>query len=282
MRDKTLLIFLFKIIPKGFISRIFGYIARIRFPGILLNFVIKRYCVSYKVNTDEILFPDNGFKTLDAFFTRKLKQGVHKVDSDKDSIISPVDAKIDQFGKIDGNSIIQAKGIYYTINDLVPSKTANQFIDGYFITLYLSPADYHRIHSPADGMITGYYAIPGKLFSVQEFLVNGIKGLFTKNERLISYIENKNGLLAVCKIGAMNVGRITTSYSDVEMNKFFRRRKEYFYKKNSLPRVSKGAELGIFHFGSTIVMLFQKDMIRFEKMETGQRVRMGQKLATFI
>ena len=83
MNNRTILIYAFKIIPKGFISRTFGFITRIRFPKFFINYIIKKYCDSYKVNTEEISYPENGFRTLDDFFTRKLKQGVHKVNSDK-------------------------------------------------------------------------------------------------------------------------------------------------------------------------------------------------------
>jgi phosphatidylserine decarboxylase len=282
MRHNTLLLFFFKIIPKGCISRIFGYIARIQLPGFIMDFIIKHYCDFYKVKQNEIDYPKTGFRTFDHFFTRNLKTGTHKIDPKLDSVVSPVDARIDEFGNIHRSGIIQAKGIEYTISDLIPSKMADEFIDGSFITLYLSPADYHRIHSPASGKITGYFAIPGKLFPVQEFMVNGLKGLFTKNERVLSYIKNKNKLLAVCKVGAMNVGRITLSYCTIETNRWFRRKKEIFYSGNEQPIIRKGQELGIFHLGSTIILLFQKGTIQFAKIRKGQSVRVGQKIASYL
>jgi phosphatidylserine decarboxylase len=282
MRHKTILLFLFIVIPKGFISRVFGYVARIHLPGFIIEFIIKYYCNFYKVNQNEIDYSETGFRNFDNFFTRKLKTGTHKIDPKLDSVVSPVDARIDEFGKINRYSIIQAKGIEYTINELIPSKMANEFIDGSFITLYLSPADYHRIHSPVNGKITGYFAIPGKLFAVQQFMVNGIKGLFTKNERLLSYIKNKNRLIAVCKVGAMNVGRISLSYANIETNKWFRKKIEFFYSNNEQPIVKKGQEIGIFHLGSTIILLFQKNSIQFVKIKKGQRVRVGQKIASYL
>ena len=281
MKKNELLFFFFKIIPKNFLSRIFGYITQIPLPSFLLNSVINYYCKAYKVNKKEIDFPESGFKTFDQFFTRKLKKGIHKIDSKPDSVVSPVDARIDQFGKINSSSIIQAKGIEYTVFDLIPSETAHKFIDGSFVTLYLSPADYHRIHSPISGKIAGYFAIPGKLFTVQEFMVSGLKGLFTKNERLISFIKNKNKLVAVCKIGAMNVGRISLSYSNLETNHWFRKRKEYTYSSGKQPSIKKGQEIGMFHLGSTIILLFQKNTIKFTKIKHGQKVRVGQKIASY-
>ncbi|MBN2403280.1 MAG: phosphatidylserine decarboxylase [Spirochaetes bacterium] len=282
MRHKTLLIYIFKIIPKGFISRIFGYITQIPFPASFVNFTIKHYCNLYNVNQNEIYYPEAGFRTFNQFFTRQLKPGIHKIDAKPDSVVSPVDARIDEFGNINQYSIIQAKGIEYSIKDLIPSEMAYEFTDGSFITLYLSPADYHRIHSPANGKIIGYFAIPGKLFTVQEFMVNGLSGLFTKNERVISYIKDNKRLLALCKIGAMNVGRITLSYTDIETNQWFRSKKEFFYSNSKKPAVKKGEEIGIFHLGSTIILLFQKNTIKFNKIKKGQTVRVGQKIASFL
>jgi phosphatidylserine decarboxylase len=277
-------IFLFKIIPKGLISRLTGFVARLYLPGFVLNPVIKKYCNAYKVKRNEIDYPAHGFRTLDKFFTRKLKPGVHKINAEKDSVVSPVDARIDQFGTINRGSLIQAKGIEYKLGDLIPSKMANEFAGGSFITLYLSPADYHRIHSPASGSIIGYSAIPGKLFPVKDIMVKSINGLFTINERIISYIKNKNGLIAVCKVGAMNVGRITLSYSDsgVETNKFFRKRREFFYSQMDQPEIKKGDELGVFHLGSTVIIIFQKRKIKFADIKTGQTVRVGEKIASYI
>jgi phosphatidylserine decarboxylase len=282
MRHKSWLLFLFKIIPKSFLSRIFGYIAGIHLPEPIMNFIIKHYCSFYKVNQNEIDYPKAGFRAFDLFFTRMLKPGIHKVDPNLNSIVSPVDAKISEFGTINNNTIIQAKGIGYKLDELIPSKMSDEFTDGLFITLYLSPADYHRIHSPVNGKITGYFAIPGKLFPVQEFMVNGLRGLFSKNERILTYIKNKNKLLAVCKVGAMNVGRISLSYSDTETNCWFRRKKEFFYPVKKQPAVKKGQEIGIFHLGSTIIMLFQKNTIQFVNIKKGQRIRVGQKIASYL
>jgi phosphatidylserine decarboxylase len=279
MRHKNLFVFVFKIIPKSFISRIFGSIARLQLPGSVMDFIIKHYCEIYKVNQYEIDYPAAGFKSFDEFFTRKLKAGLHKIDSKTEAVVSPVDARIDEFGKINRYKIIQAKGIDYSLSELITSAMADEFIDGSFITLYLSPADYHRIHSPVNGKIAGYFCIPGKLFPVKEIMVNGIEGLFSKNERVLTYIKNSKGIFAVCKVGAMNVGRITLSYTDVETNRVFREKKEILYPNNKQPLVKKGQEIGIFHLGSTVILLFQKNVVKFASIKKGQRVRVGQKIA---
>lgn len=281
MKAGRIVIFFFKVIPKGMISRFFGYLTGLRIHRFILNFIIGWYCRKFPVKKDEILYPPDGFKTFDDFFTRKLKEGIHRIDASPDAIVSPVDARISYFGRINKKSIIQAKGIDYSLEALVPSATGKQFIDGDFITLYLSPGDYHHIHSPVAGNIIGFFNIPGKLYSVQEFMVKGLKGLFSKNERVISYIRTDRGLVAVCKIGAMNVGRITLHYAGVVTNRTFRHRNEFFYPEKFCPHVKKGENIGTFHLGSTVILLFQKDMIKFEKLEIGNTVRLGQRIAVY-
>ncbi|MFC1670329.1 archaetidylserine decarboxylase, partial [Spirochaetota bacterium] len=206
--------------------------------------------------------------------------GAHQINSSKNTVVSPVDARVDQFGIINNTSLIQAKGVEYSLKNLIPSDMANHFINGTFITLYLSPADYHRIHSPVSGKIRGYFLVPGKLFPVHEVMVGGIKNLFSKNERSITYIETDMGKVAVCKIGAMNVGRISLSYADVISNKAFRKRKELLYNDKDIIDIKAGNELGMFHLGSTIILVFQKDIMNFEKLNYGQKVRMGEKIGS--
>ncbi len=279
---KQLLIFIFILLPKSILSRIFGVITRIPFPQWLLRIVIKKYSNAFKIKTDEYETPSGGFRNFDSFFTRELKKGIHTIDDDPTAVVSPVDARIDQYGQIDDGTIIQAKGIDYSLYDLVPSDQAKVFECGSFMTLYLSPADYHRIHSPVSGDITGYFHIPGKLYSVAEFMVQGLRGLFSKNERLISYIDTGKGQVAVCKIGAMNVGRMSISHAPVVTNRTFRRTKEVLYENALRPSIKAGEELGMFHLGSTIVLLFEKDYIRFIENNTGKTIRVGQKIGEII
>ncbi|MCP4131631.1 MAG: phosphatidylserine decarboxylase [bacterium] len=277
---KTISIFIFKIIPQCFISRLFGSLTRIPFPRSFLNWIIEWYTRSFEIKTEEYITPEGGFKNFDMFFTRLLKKGVHKIDNSPKAIVSPVDARIDQYGKIEDRTLIQAKGLDYSLSDLVPSDSAQHFKDGHFMTLYLSPSDYHRIHSPVSGRITGYFNIPGRLFTVQEYMVKNLKNLFPRNERLISYVDSGSGMAGVCKVGALNVGRISISHGDIITNKTFRSRKEVLYPETERPEIAKGDELGIFHLGSTIILLFQKDMMTFDDIAIGTKVRMGERIGS--
>ena len=279
MKKTKLLIFFFKIIPKSFFSRLFGYFARIPLPAPVLKALISWYIKKFNINMDEYAAPSGGFKNFDMFFTRELKPGSRKISTARGSLISPVDARVDQSGKIKKGQLIQAKGISYSIDSLIPSDMAKRFQNGSFVTLYLSPADYHRIHSPVNGKITGFFHLPGKLYTVQEFMVQGLEGLFSINERLISYIETNKGLAAVCKVGAMNVGRISLSYDNVVTNKFMRSKKEVFFDEPV--KVKSGDEIGIFHLGSTIILLLEKGMAELE-VKSGERVRFGQRIGRML
>lgn len=290
-RDRRFSIFLFIILPTCAISRLFGFLARMTLPGFILRPVIKWYSKKFGVRSDEIAAGQN-FRSLEQFFTRSIKEEARPIGAGRKAIISPVDARIDQFGEIRGSSLMQAKGRYYSLDELIPSASHAHFARGAFITLYLSPGDYHRIHSPVSGMIAGYFAIPGRLFTVQDYMVRGMQGLFAGNERVITYIESAFGLVGVCMVGAMNVGRISLSYCDVVTNRALRRRSEYFYPSgrrpsssppsDRRPAVGKGDELGVFHLGSTVILLFQENSIHFENLTVGQRVRMGQTIARFL
>jgi phosphatidylserine decarboxylase len=280
-RSRSLAIFFFKIIPTGLISRLFGYVARTPLPAWVLEPVIRWYSVKYGVLADEIR-PGSSFRTLDAFFTRELASGARPVDQEKNSVVSPVDARVDMFGAIDETRILQAKGVEYSLEKLIPSDMHRHFLDGSFITLYLAPGDYHRIHAPARGRIAGYYVLPGRLFTVQEYMVAGLPGLFSKNERLISYLKTERGMVAVCKIGAMNVGRITLSYAGAVTNRAFQRRRETRFPEGDGPLIEKGAQLGAFHLGSTVILLFPAGAVKFDGISMGMKVTVGQKIGRFV
>lgn len=282
MKNNSFKIIIHKMLPKGFISRIFGYISLIPVPQIILNKIIAWYCAKFGVNLAESEVPAEGFKNLNKFFTRTLKAGARIIDDDRLSVVASTDSRVDQYGEITDDSILQAKGIDYSLRELIPSIEAEKFINGKFITLYLSPGDYHRIHTPVSGRITGFFNIPGKLFTVQEFMVKGLKGLFAINERLITYIETDYGAVAVCKIGAINVGKISLSYDNSVTNKFFRSKKEHIYDVDKKPEIKKGDEIGVFNLGSTVIILFEKGMMDFSDLKYGQNVKIGEKIGTLI
>jgi phosphatidylserine decarboxylase len=279
MKKRPFSLLAYRLLPKSMLSRAFGCVARLRVPRSLLESVIRWYSAKFGV-IDEYVTPRGGFGTLEDFFTRKMKDGSHPVDRSGSCAVSPVDARIDQYGDIVDTTIIQAKGLDYSLRDMIPSDTYRKFLWGSFMTLYLSPGDYHRIHSPVAGSITGFFNVPGTLYTVKDWMVGGLRNLFIRNERLISYIETESGTVAVCKVGALNVGRITLSYRDIRTNKIFRRLTEVIFAPEERVPVRAGDELGAFHLGSTIVLLFQKGMITFDSFAPGAKIRMGARIGT--
>ena len=279
MKNNPLLVLFFRIIPKAFFSRIFGHFSR----GILSRLFISKFVEKYNINLDEAIVPENGFENLNKLFVRRLKSGSRKIDRTKTSLVSPVDGIISQYGEVEGTRVLQAKGMDFLLADLLPADCHHYYIHGRFMTIYLSPSDYHRIHSPLDGKICGYLHVPGKLFPVMEAMVNGVQRIFTKNERIVTYINTEYGRCALVKIGAMNVGQISLDYDTAVSNKkAFRKKSEVIYPSDMCPQVRRGDEIAKFNLGSTVIMLFEKGMVAFDNFYPNARVQMGQKLGTLF
>ncbi len=272
---------LYVILPLKAFSRITGMISRIRFPQRLIRRAVNLYSSRYGVNTREMIVPPEGFRTFNDFFTRRLRAEAREIDADRRAVVSPVDGRIDQLGRIALNTMVQAKGIEYSVRDLIPSKAAGAFIDGDFITIYLSPGDYHRIHSPVEGIITGYMHVPGRFLSVRESVAWAVPGLYTGNERVITYIRAKRGMAAVCKVGAANVGAISLSYDAMASTSFSHSPREVLYPAAKEKTVRRGDEIGVFNLGSTVIVLFGKGTVRFTVELPGRKIKMGQKIAVW-
>lgn len=277
--NKSVTLRLFTVLPTCILSRIAGAAARVPFPQPIMKAFISWYSKRYGVS-EEYEVPPQGFRTFDEFFTRRLKKGARTVARAPLAVVSPVDGRIQRYGAIEDTTLIQAKGITYTLDDLIPSPTAALFRGGSFMTLYLAPGDYHRIHAPVDGTITGYFNIPGRLFTVQEWMVARQPLLYARNERIITYIAAEAGTVAVCKIGAFNVGRITLAYCDERTNRMFRTRRERFFPSGDGVPVKAGDEIGAFHLGSSIILLFQNNAVRFNQIPYETTVRMGASIGT--
>ncbi len=297
-----------KLFPKELATRVAGKIADARLPQSILLILIKLYSAIFGVNMKESEKPASEFKTFNEFFTRKLKSGARKINAAKNAVISPVDGTIINFGEIKKGTLIQAKGKYYALKSLLRDESAaKQFEAGSFITIYLHPRDYHRIHAPLSGKISGFSYIPGALFPVNALSLGAVDGLFLRNERLITYMETSAGKIAVVKIGACLVGRIRAGYAgfiadsamkDGLEKKFARKiipshfdygRKALqssianadgkLLKRNFKIAIKKGDELGAFELGSTVILLFRKKRIIFGRIKEGMKVRMGEKIA---
>lgn len=273
---KDLYMLLLSILPKNIISKLFGMFTYLRLPRFMMIPILRAFAAMYKINLNEAELSITEYNSLNQFFTRALKAGARIIDSNINAAVSPVDARITNFGDINESTLIQAKGFDFSLRELIGSeKYWKEFENGKFITFYLSPQDYHRIHSPFGGRILGYYYEPGKLFPVNDAAVGGIQSLFPKNERLITFLQTDYGKIAVVKVGASNVGKIRVTYDDkIVTNTWIRFPKEHEYMNVNI-MIDKGSELGRFEMGSTVILIFQKDMIDLFPFQKESRIQYG-------
>ncbi|AWV89417.1 archaetidylserine decarboxylase [Bradymonas sediminis] len=273
-----------KLLPKNFVSRAFGAVSDVEFPAPFQTTVNRVFADLVGADLSESEQEPNAYPSLNSFFTRKLRDGVRPVSTDDPSAaVSPVDGVLSNFGPIVNDTLIQAKGREYRLGDLVDSGAQRKvFEGGHYATIYLSPRDYHRIHSPTSGSVTRVSYIPGHLFPVNSLAVRNIDELFAVNERLISYMENpKMGRVGVVKVGATCVGRIGVSFHEVETNLKFRRRREI--EMETPIEVAHGDELGLFNLGSTVIVLIEHPDFQFDPTLTqGQHLKMGQFLGEIV
>ncbi|MBA2665090.1 MAG: phosphatidylserine decarboxylase [Bradymonadaceae bacterium] len=265
-------------LPKNFVSRVFGSICDVEFPAPMQRVVNSAFASYAGIDISEGERPPGEYCSLNAFFTRNLCEGARTIASQDDHVlVSPVDGCLGAFGAITGEVLLQAKGREYRLIDLVDSgEEAKRFLNGHYATIYLSPRDYHRIHSPSSGRIDKISYIPGYLFPVNPFAVDNIDELFAVNERLISYLETPAaGRVAVIKVGATCVGRIGLSFDKFVTNTKFRRRREF--EPVEAVAVDHGDELGVFNLGSTVIVLISNPAFRFkDELEAGQVLRLGE------
>ncbi len=270
------MIFLLKLIPKRLISLLVGILSDIALPKWFLKVFIDFFIKKYNINKKEMIYPVSYYKTFNDFFTRPINLDLRPIDKGLNSIVYPVDSRIIEFGSIKKDRAIQAKGIDYSIFSLISNYDyAKLFIDGFFITLYLSPKDYHRIHSPLDGEVSAVEYNRGMLYPVNSLGLK-IPSLFAINERLTTFLKTDFGLCAIIKVGALNVGRISVNYaipdSIVKKQSFFCTIKNTLYKK--------GEEFAKFEMGSTVVLLFENNRIAFDdNIKKDDAVKIGKAFA---
>lgn len=249
------------------------------------NFLIRRVVKAYAVDMSEAEQPDPfAFSTFNAFFTRALKPAARPLPDDPRAIICPADGRISQFGSITSNEagdgrIFQAKGQDFSAAELLGDEAAAAvYTNGRFITVYLSPRDYHRVHAPLAGRLRETLHIPGRLFSVAPFAVEAVSRLFARNERLVCHFDGAHGPFAIVMVGAMLVSGVETVWSGVEIPPYASAivRKDWCDKNIKLER---GAELGRFNMGSTAIVLLPSGTAEFDsELSVQMPVRMGRSI----
>ncbi|PCI30734.1 MAG: phosphatidylserine decarboxylase [SAR324 cluster bacterium] len=270
---------LLRLLPKNLLSRLMGVLADQQVPALLLQAIIHIYAHVYKIRLSELKKPLREMRSFNDFFTRELKKELRPIDPTPHSITSPVDGTVAEHGSIKQGLLVQTKGILYSLNDLVGDQNAQLFESGYFMTIYLSPADYHRIHTPVAGQVKKFSYFSGNLWPVNSLGVNNVGGLFSLNERILTPIESPFGTVGIVKVGATVVGKIKLKFHSLTSNQG----KASQINLPVLParNFQKGEELGRFQLGSTVILLFQKDQMLPKDMFKGKKLKMGQVIGTF-
>jgi phosphatidylserine decarboxylase len=270
------------LVPKYLMTALVYRVARIRVRAIK-DVLIRGFLRLYDVDLEEVrLEVPQDFPTFNDFFIRELRDGARAVDTAPSAFVSPVDGTLSQAGSIRGDRILQAKGIDYSLEDLlaIDLDKSEVFSDGTFATIYLAPYNYHRVHAPVDGTLTAAHYVPGDLFSVNNATALHVPGLFRRNERLNLHFDTAAGPMVLIFVGALNVGSISTPWSGE-----IRPRNSGVVETIDLsasPRdVRKGGLLGWFNMGSTVIVLLPRETCRWQdSLVPGATTRMGTRIGT--
>lgn len=267
------------LLPKQALTTLAGKFASAQ-AGSTTTSVIRWFVGKYRVDMNEAAEPDiTRYASFNDFFTRALKSGVRPIANT--TLVCPVDGAVSQCGPIERDQIFQAKGHAYSTTALIGGDVslAQQFTDGDFATIYLSPRDYHRIHMPCEGKLTRMIYVPGALFSVNPLTAAHVPGLFAVNERVVCVFDSDEGPFVLTLVGATIVGSMSTVWHGVVNAERTGKMQEWQYEPDAVT-LAKGAEMGRFLLGSTVVLLFQKGRANFPADWGPQRaVRMGEPMS---
>lgn len=280
---QLLFIILQYLIPQHALSRLVAKFADSEVPWIKNTF-IEWFHRRYQVDMSEAAEPDPLlYPSFNAFFTRALKPGARPLEGGDETVVSPADGAVSQLGPITGGRILQAKGQTYSALELLGGDplVAQRFEGGSFATIYLAPKDYHRVHMPVAGTLRQMTYVPGQLFSVNQATAANVPRLFARNERLVCLFDTDFGPVAVVLVGAMIVAGIETTWAG-QVAPPPRSVATLRYGELLAPvRLERGEELGRFKLGSTVILLFGRDALRWsEALAPDSVLRMGRALGT--
>ena len=270
------------LLPKHLLTFLAGKLAEAEM-GKFTTFLITQFIKKFNIDMSEAKHSDPAyFDTFNHFFTRELKTGLRPIVEGDEHLATPVDGCVSQQGPIKEGRIFQAKGHDFSLRELLGGRddVAAPFDDGIFSTVYLAPKDYHRIHMPITGKLEQMIFIPGDLFSVNPLTAQNVPNLFARNERAVAIFSTAIGPMAMVLVGATIVGSIETVWEGTlkaQKNKEI----QYWDYQDQDITLEKGAEMGRFKLGSTIVALFPKDSIEFsDALAPSSVTRLGELFAT--
>jgi len=276
-------------LPQHFLSRIVYRLTRSRSRG-LKNALISNFVRGFHPDMSDAVQPDPlAYGSFNEFFTRALRPGSRPIDTRDNALISPVDGAISQMGRLTGSQLLQAKGHNYSLEALLDSPApetnwVSKFVGGCFSTLYLAPFNYHRIHMPLSGTLRAAWYVPGALFSVNAVTAGAVPGLFARNERVVCIFEDGPRLFAMVLVGALFVGSMETVWHGEVTPRSPRKPLQLPLDDSRAPlHLEKGAEMGRFNMGSTVILILPPDTIEWlPDLKPGDRISMGQTLARTI
>jgi phosphatidylserine decarboxylase len=275
-----------KLVPKNLLSRMAGRVASLSLPLPLRRLQLRSFGKTFGVDFDEVRAPLDSFASVQDFFVRELKEGARPVDDAADSFVSPCDGAWGSSGIVSQGSLLQVKGRPYSLGALLgDDEHAAAFEGGPFATLYLSPKDYHRFHSPVAGEVLRADYLPGTLWPVNRAGVSFVEGLFAQNERIVAWVAPRGhpeARLCMVAVGATCVGKVKINFDDLETNVPRLGRTERYYPKGARPALDKGQEWGRFEFGSTIVLVATPGWIDLAFEPEGSGVRLGSRIGTLL
>ena len=271
------------IMPQLYLTQFAGWFAQQKW-GAVTHFVIKAFAKKYNVDMSEAKKENfSDYESFNQFFIRELKDDARKINENPTALCLPADGRVSQIGHIDDERLLQAKGHFFSISDLLAGdeELVNTFKNGEFATIYLSPRDYHRVHMPCDATLRKMIYVPGDLFSVNPFLAEHVPNLFARNERVICVFDTAFGPMVQILVGATITASMSTVWAGVINPPRTGEVKVWTYQGDSAIKLTKGQEMGAFQLGSTVINLFPANSVTLaEHLEVDVPVRMGEILAT--
>ena len=271
------------IMPQLYLTQLAGWFAQQKW-GAVTHFVIKVFAKKYNVDMSEAKKENfSDYESFNQFFIRELKDNARKINENPTALCLPADGRVSQIGHIVDERLLQAKGHFFSLSDLLAGdeELVNTFKNGEFATIYLSPRDYHRVHMPCNATLRKMIYVPGDLFSVNPFLAEHVPNLFARNERVICVFDTAFGPMAQILVGATITASMSTVWAGVINPPRTGEVKVWTYQGDSAIKLTKGQEMGAFQLGSTVINLFPANSVTLaEHLEVDVPVRMGEILAT--
>ena len=271
------------IMPQLYLTQLAGWFAQQKW-GAVTHFVIKAFAKKYNVDMSEANKENfSDYESFNQFFIRELKDDARKINENPTALCLPADGRVSQIGHIDDERLLQAKGHFFSLSDLLAGdeELVNTFKNGEFATIYLSPRDYHRVHMPCDATLRKMIYVPGDLFSVNPFLAEHVPNLFARNERVICVFDTAFGPMVQILVGATITASMSTVWAGVINPPRTGEIKVWTYQEDNAIKLTKGQEMGAFQLGSTVINLFPANSVTLaEHLEVDVPVRMGEILAT--